>query len=162
MPMASATTPMRCKKRSTRWFNPPRAAYSLFRKGNIASARRYGYGRASASSVTGARGRCSFWARTRRDFSTSPPTCSISSAIFPAIMAMQDSFSSRARADRPIDFTGPAREANPGTFYSALSNVDIVIEDGNPGAVAVRSTLCAALLPCAHGLPHRRGPGRHP
>jgi sugar lactone lactonase YvrE len=40
----------------------------------------------------------------------------------------------------PIDFTAPPREANPGTFYSALSNVDIVIEKGNPGAVAVRST----------------------
>jgi sugar lactone lactonase YvrE len=32
------------------------------------------------------------------------------------------------------------RDANPGTFYSALSNVDIVIGKGNPGAVAVRST----------------------
>lgn len=44
------------------------------------------------------------------------------------------------QARAPIDFTAPTREANPGTFYSALSNVDIVIEDGNPGAVAVRST----------------------
>ena len=41
---------------------------------------------------------------------------------------------------QPIDFTQPAREANPGTFYSALSNVDLVIGKGNPGAVAVRST----------------------
>jgi len=39
-----------------------------------------------------------------------------------------------------IDFTKPPREANPGTFYSALSNVDLVIGKGNPGAVAVRST----------------------
>ncbi|MGH8048949.1 MAG: glycoside hydrolase family 55 protein, partial [Chthoniobacterales bacterium] len=39
-----------------------------------------------------------------------------------------------------IDFSEPVREANPGTFYSAMSNVDIVIEKGNPGAVAVRST----------------------
>jgi sugar lactone lactonase YvrE len=30
-------------------------------------------------------------------------------------------------------------DANPGTFYSALSNTDIEIEDGNPGAVAVRA-----------------------
>ena len=30
-------------------------------------------------------------------------------------------------------------DANPGTFYSALSNVDIEIEDGNPGAVGVRA-----------------------
>ena len=31
------------------------------------------------------------------------------------------------------------RDANPGTFYSALSNVDIDIRDGNPGAVGVRA-----------------------
>ncbi|MEM4313017.1 MAG: glycosyl hydrolase family 28-related protein [Thermoplasmata archaeon] len=31
------------------------------------------------------------------------------------------------------------RDANPGTFYSAISNVDIVIKDGNPSAVAIRS-----------------------
>jgi len=37
--------------------------------------------------------------------------------------------------------TGPAgtpRDANPGTFYSALSNVDIEIGGGNAGAVGVR------------------------
>jgi len=30
-------------------------------------------------------------------------------------------------------------DANPGTFYSAISNIDIEIENGNPGAVAVRA-----------------------
>jgi len=30
------------------------------------------------------------------------------------------------------------RDANPGTFYSAMSNVDVEIGDGNGGAVAVR------------------------
>jgi hypothetical protein len=30
-------------------------------------------------------------------------------------------------------------DASPGTFYSALSNVDIEIQDGNPGAVGVRA-----------------------
>jgi Pectate lyase superfamily protein/SMP-30/Gluconolactonase/LRE-like region len=30
-------------------------------------------------------------------------------------------------------------DANPGTFYSALSNVDIEMQDGNPGAVGVRA-----------------------
>ena len=30
-------------------------------------------------------------------------------------------------------------DANPGTFYSALSNVDIDMQDGNPGAVGVRA-----------------------
>lgn len=34
---------------------------------------------------------------------------------------------------------GRPPDANPGTFYSALSNVDIEIGDGNPGAVAVRA-----------------------
>ncbi|MBS1874532.1 MAG: SMP-30/gluconolactonase/LRE family protein [Acidobacteria bacterium] len=30
-------------------------------------------------------------------------------------------------------------DATPGTFYSAMSNIDIEIEDGNPGAAAVRA-----------------------
>jgi hypothetical protein len=30
-------------------------------------------------------------------------------------------------------------DASPGTFYSALSNVDVEIQDGNPGAVAIRA-----------------------
>lgn len=34
---------------------------------------------------------------------------------------------------------GPQPDASPGTFYSAMSNVDIEIGEGNPGAVAVRS-----------------------
>jgi sugar lactone lactonase YvrE len=32
----------------------------------------------------------------------------------------------------------PPRDGNPGTFYSALSNIDIEIREGNPGAVAIR------------------------
>jgi sugar lactone lactonase YvrE len=38
-----------------------------------------------------------------------------------------------ARGGRPPD-------ATPGTFYSAMSNIDIEIGDGNPGAVAIRGT----------------------
>jgi Pectate lyase superfamily protein/SMP-30/Gluconolactonase/LRE-like region len=34
---------------------------------------------------------------------------------------------------------GPVPDANPGTFYSALSNIDMEIGDGNPGAVGVRA-----------------------
>src|SRR6266852_599661 len=30
-------------------------------------------------------------------------------------------------------------DANPGTFYSAMSNIDIEIQDGNPGAVGIRA-----------------------
>lgn len=32
----------------------------------------------------------------------------------------------------------PPRDASPGTFYSAMSNIDFEIGDGNPSAVAVR------------------------
>ncbi len=35
---------------------------------------------------------------------------------------------------------GRPPDSSPGTFYSALSNVDVEIGDGNPGAVAVRGT----------------------
>jgi len=31
------------------------------------------------------------------------------------------------------------RDANPGTFYSAISNIDFTIKDGNPAAVALRT-----------------------
>ena len=40
--------------------------------------------------------------------------------------------------DRPAEGQ-PIRDANPGTFYSAMSNIDIEIRDGNPAAVGVRS-----------------------
>ncbi|MGH9724442.1 MAG: glycosyl hydrolase family 28-related protein, partial [Candidatus Acidiferrales bacterium] len=33
----------------------------------------------------------------------------------------------------------PPPDANPGTFYSAMSNIDIEIQDGNSGAVGVRA-----------------------
>ncbi|BET65514.1 hypothetical protein ASA1KI_04320 [Opitutales bacterium ASA1] len=32
----------------------------------------------------------------------------------------------------------PIRDANPGTFYSGMSNIDIEIADGNPAAIGVR------------------------
>ena len=33
----------------------------------------------------------------------------------------------------------PPPDANPGTFYSAISNIDIEIQEGNPGAVGIRA-----------------------
>src|SRR6202045_2060188 len=33
----------------------------------------------------------------------------------------------------------PPPDASPGTFYSAMSNIDIEIQDGNPGAVGARA-----------------------
>jgi hypothetical protein len=33
----------------------------------------------------------------------------------------------------------PPADANPGTFYSAISNIDVEIQEGNPGAVGVRA-----------------------
>ena len=41
-------------------------------------------------------------------------------------------------SNKPKD-DSPIRDANPGTFYSALSNINFEINDGNPSAVAVRS-----------------------
>jgi sugar lactone lactonase YvrE len=43
----------------------------------------------------------------------------------------------RPRGEQAGD--SPVPDANPGTFYSAIANVDVEIGDGNPGAVAVRS-----------------------
>jgi hypothetical protein len=40
---------------------------------------------------------------------------------------------------RPRDAGDPVEDASPGTFYSALANVDVRIEKGNPGAVGVRA-----------------------
>ena len=40
---------------------------------------------------------------------------------------------------RPRDEGGEIQDANPGTFYSALANFDIEIQNGNPGAVGVRA-----------------------
>jgi hypothetical protein len=42
-----------------------------------------------------------------------------------------------AGARPPANGTPP--DANPGTFYSAMSNIDIEIQDGNPGAVGIRA-----------------------
>ncbi len=39
---------------------------------------------------------------------------------------------------RPHD-DAPPPDAHPGTFYSAISNIDIEIQDGNPGAVGIRA-----------------------
>jgi sugar lactone lactonase YvrE len=41
-------------------------------------------------------------------------------------------------SDRPQDGR-PIRDANPGTFYSGISNIDMEIRDGNPAAVCVRA-----------------------
>ncbi len=38
-----------------------------------------------------------------------------------------------------VDSTGTIQDASAGTFYSALSNIDIKIEDGNQAAVALRT-----------------------
>ena len=45
----------------------------------------------------------------------------------------------RGRQRNPEGGRSPVPDANPGTFYSALSNIDIEIEEGNLGAVGVRS-----------------------
>lgn len=45
----------------------------------------------------------------------------------------------RGRPRNPEAARTSVPDASPGTFYSALSNINIEIEDGNPGAVAVRA-----------------------
>ena len=49
---------------------------------------------------------------------------------------------------------GRIQDANPGTFYSAVSNINFQIEEGNPAAVVMRahfaqhgfvSTVCSTL-----------------
>ena len=45
----------------------------------------------------------------------------------------------RASGDTRNDGQATTPDASPGTFYSALSNIDIEIGDGNPGAVGVRA-----------------------
>lgn len=41
--------------------------------------------------------------------------------------------------DKKPEAGQPIEDANPGTFYSALSNINLVIGDGNPAAVALRT-----------------------
>ena len=45
----------------------------------------------------------------------------------------------RPRNAQAANPNAPVPDASPGTFYSALANVDFEIQDGNPGAVAVRA-----------------------
>jgi hypothetical protein len=45
----------------------------------------------------------------------------------------------RASRSAKAETDSTPRDANPGTFYSAISNIDIEIRDGNPGAVGVRA-----------------------
>jgi sugar lactone lactonase YvrE len=45
----------------------------------------------------------------------------------------------RISGDARKDAKSSPPDANPGTFYSALSNIDIEIQDGNPGAVGIRA-----------------------
>lgn len=45
----------------------------------------------------------------------------------------------RGRPRNPEAARNSVPDATPGTFYSALSNINIEIEEGNPGAVAVRA-----------------------
>jgi hypothetical protein len=43
------------------------------------------------------------------------------------------------RPRNPRAGNGFVPDANPGTFYSALANIDVEVEEGNPGASAVRA-----------------------
>jgi sugar lactone lactonase YvrE len=43
------------------------------------------------------------------------------------------------RPRNPQADNGSVPDANPGTFYSAIANVDVEVGEGNPGAVVIRS-----------------------
>ena len=60
-----------------------------------------------------------------------------------------DCYSTQKSVHKSGDDNVP-EDASPGTFYSALTNVDFEIQDGNPGTVGVRAHLCPALLFGAH------------
>ncbi len=45
----------------------------------------------------------------------------------------------RRRKNSPQSANDKPEDANPGTFYSAMSNIDIEIQDGNAGAVGIRA-----------------------
>jgi hypothetical protein len=45
----------------------------------------------------------------------------------------------RQRNSGAANPNAPVPDANPGTFYSALANIDVEVRDGNSGAVAVRA-----------------------
>ena len=51
-------------------------------------------------------------------------------------------------------------DANSGTFYPAMSNIDFEIGDGNPAAIGIRFHAAQHALPEPHGLPYRLRPGR--
>ena len=51
-------------------------------------------------------------------------------------------------------------DANPGTFYSALANIDVEIEEANPGADAVRARYAQHCFLAHIDIPSRAGPGR--
>jgi hypothetical protein len=61
------------------------------------------------------------------------------------------------RGGRRGTSNGPPPDANPGTFYSALSNIDLEIGDGNPGASGVRAHYAQHCF-LAH-MDFRIGPG---
>ncbi len=68
-------------------------------------------------------------------------------------------------ADRPCRATLKVRDANSGTFYSAMSNVDIEIGEGNPAAAAVRFRMAQHAFLSHMEFRHRLGlrrrlPGR--
>ena len=51
-------------------------------------------------------------------------------------------------------------DANPGTFYSAMSNIDFDLGNGNPAAAAIRFHVAQHCYLGPHGLPHQVRPHR--
>ena len=70
---------------------------------------------------------------------------------------------SPGRPARPVVGIVPPNDkipdANPGTFYSAMSNIDFDIEDGKFGRCRDSIPRRPTLLPGSHGLPYRYSVG---
>ena len=118
----SPTTPRPSRRRSTRYRRRPARASSSSRRAGTASRRRSTSGRGSGSSATAKGG---------------PRSCSATERRGTRTRRSRATWSSSPGAGRR---TGPSRPTRtPGTFYSALSNVDLEIGGGNAGAVGVRA-----------------------
>jgi sugar lactone lactonase YvrE len=83
---------------------------------------------------------------TRPVFVLPPNTAGFQKGMGVMVMFTGLTPNERARAGGPVAFPPPGSvppnnnvaDANPNTFYSAMTNIDFEIGDGNPAAVAVR------------------------
>jgi len=80
------------------------------------------------------------YGKTRPALVLAPNTAGFQNApAYMVFFAGQRPGTVRDSSEERTDFSATPPDANPGTFYSAISNVDVEIQQGNPGAVGVRA-----------------------